>query len=123
MKSSLHSSWNLRSILIFTFLILSVSSGCGRLRRFLSRLHVEHVSYHSVTISWTPAKPDVAGYNVYREWQFSGPIRLTPQTVQGTQFVDKTAIAGHSYTYYVTSVDAGGLESKPSESISVNVPK
>ncbi|HWF13672.1 MAG TPA: hypothetical protein VG272_08060 [Candidatus Acidoferrales bacterium] len=65
----------------------------------------------------------MAGYNVYREWQFSGPIRLTPQIVQGTQFIDKTAIAGHVYSYYVTSVDSGGLESKPSESISVNVPK
>src|ERR1700693_1141630 len=109
MKSSLHSSRNLRSIFVFTFLFLSVSTGCGRVRRFLSRLHVEHVNYHSVTISWTPAKPDVAAYNVYREWQYNEPIRLTPQIVQGTQFVDKTAIAGHTYTYYVTSVDAGGL--------------
>jgi fibronectin type 3 domain-containing protein len=123
MKSYIHSSRNLRSIFVFTFLFLLVSTGCGRVRRFLSRLHVEHVNYHSVTIGWTPAKPEVAGYNVYREWQFSGPIRLTPQIVQGSQYVDKTAIAGHTYTYYVTSVDSGGLESKPSESISVNVPK
>jgi hypothetical protein len=76
-----------------------------------------------VTISWAPAKLDVAGYNVYRDWQFSGSARLTPEIVKGTQFVDKTAIAGHTYTYYVTSVDAAGLESKPSEIITVVVPK
>jgi fibronectin type 3 domain-containing protein len=100
-----------------------VLTGCGRVRRFISRFHFEHENYRSVTIGWTAATPPVVGYNVYREYQFSGPIRLTQQIVQGTQFIDKTAIAGHTYTYYVTSVDAGGLESKPSESISVNVPK
>ena len=93
------------------------------MRRFISRHHVEHVTYRSVTISWTPAKPEVAGYNVYRDWQFSGPARLTPQIVQETQFVDKMAITGHTYTYYVTSVNAAGLESKPSEIITVVVPK
>jgi fibronectin type 3 domain-containing protein len=123
MKSYIHSSRNLRSIFVFTFLFLSVSTGCGRVRRFLSRLQAEDVNYHSVTISWTPAKSDVAGYNVYRDWQSSGPIRLNPQIMQGTQFVDKMALAGHTYTYYVTSVDAGGLESKPSEVITVVVPK
>jgi fibronectin type 3 domain-containing protein len=123
MKSYTHSSRNLRSIFVLTFLFLALSTGCGRVRRFLARLHVEHVSYRTVTISWTPAKPDVAGYNVYRDWQFSGPIRLTQQIVQGTEFIDKTAIAGHTYTYYVTAVDAGGLESKPSESINVDIPK
>jgi hypothetical protein len=122
MKSCNLPSRNLRLFFVCTFLILSVSTGCGKLERLYARLHVEPVTYHTVTISWNPAKPDVAGYNVYRDWQSSGPARLTPQIVQGTQFEDKTALAGHIYTYYVTSVDANGLESKPSQIASVVVP-
>lgn len=88
-----------------------------------ARFHVEHVNYHTVTVSWDAPTSAVAGYNVYREYQFSGPIRLTPQPLHDTQYIDKMALAGHTYSYYVTSVDASGLESKPSERINVDVPK
>ncbi len=77
---------------------------------------------HSVTISWTASKSLVAGYNVYREYQLSGPVRLTLRLVSGTQYTDKTVAAGRTYSYYVTSVDLRGIESKPSEKVSVTVP-
>jgi len=57
------------------------------------------------------------GYYVYRETQFSGPIKLTPQIIVGTQYVDKSVEAGHNFPYFVTSVDSRGLESKPSDKI------
>jgi fibronectin type 3 domain-containing protein len=122
MKSCKLPSRNFRSILVFAFLLVSVTTGCGKLSQLYARIHTERVTYHAVTISWNPAKSNIAGYNVYRDWQYNGATRLNPQIVQGTQFVDNTAIAGHIYSYYVTSVDSKGLESKPSEIASVVVP-
>lgn len=77
---------------------------------------------HSVTISWVASKSAVQGYNVYREFQYGGPVKLTPQFIPGTQYTDTTAKRGRTYSYFVTSVNSNGLESAPSETITVTVP-
>ena len=100
--------------------MLSLIAGCGKMRGIFSPSAPENP--HFVTISWAPSKSAVMGYNVYREYQYSGAVRLTPQIVTQTQYVDGTAQAGRTYEYYVTSVDSRGLESKPSERITVAVP-
>lgn len=78
---------------------------------------------HFVTIVWTPSKSDVAGYYVYR---FSSPgdlARVSNGIVSTTQYTDKTVEGGKMYTYYVKSVDLKGIESPPSEEITVKVPR
>ncbi len=107
----------LRALFLFSILSLSLLAGCGRIRRWFTPANP-----HSVTIGWTAGNSSIAGYNVYRESQFSGAIRLTTRTVPGTQYTDKSVEAGRTYSYYVTSVDFKGLESKPSEKITVTIP-
>jgi hypothetical protein len=77
----------------------------------------------SVTIRWAPSESDVVGYNVYRASPGGAPAKLTAHPVRETKFVDGTVEAEHSYSYFVTSVNAKGLESDPSERIDVQVPK
>jgi fibronectin type 3 domain-containing protein len=77
---------------------------------------------HSVTLSWIASKSPVAGYNVYREFQYGGPVKLTSSVVAGTVYTDNTVAAGRTYSYFVTSVDSKGQESKPSEKVWATVP-
>jgi fibronectin type 3 domain-containing protein len=77
---------------------------------------------HSVTVSWKPGKSPVAGYNVYRVMPPGGPIKLSPAIVTDTQFTDRTVAAGNTYLYFVTTVDSKGVESRPSDKLSVAVP-
>jgi fibronectin type 3 domain-containing protein len=121
MKKSLHPFPAVRVFFLFSLLTLSLLAGCQKVRGLFA--HADAQNPHSVTIGWTAAKPPVEGYNVYRIVQFSGPIRLTTRIVTDTQFIDRNVQAGSTYTYYVTSVDSRGMESKPSEKISVTVPK
>ena len=59
---------------------------------------------------------------MYRESPPSAAVKLTTGLVSGTQYTDKTVEAGHTYLYYVTSVDSKGVESKPSAKIKVTIP-
>ena len=117
MRKPLHFTPAARAFFLFSFIALSPLAGCQKLHGLFARLQP-----HSVTIGWTASKSPVAGYFVYRETQFSGPIKLTPNMISSTQFVDKSVESGHTYSYFVTSVDSHGLESKPSDKISATVP-
>ena len=120
MRTRFHSSLALRGFCLFSFVALSLLSGCGKLRSWSTRKEPENP--HSATIGWAASVSPVAGYNVYRESQPGGAVKLTTRTVSGTQYTDKTVEAGHTYSYYVTSVDLKGIESKPSAKITATVP-
>ena len=120
MRSHFHTSKALCGLCLFSFVALSLFAGCGKLRS--GNTQKESDKPHSVTITWTASKSQVVGYNVYRESQPSGPVKLTTRVVSGAQYTDETVEAGHTYSYYVTSVDFKGMESKPSEKITVTVP-
>ena len=78
---------------------------------------------HSVTVSWTASTSPILGYNVYQTLMPDGPrIKLTPQPVTATQYVDSTVAAGQTYAYVVTAVDSKGKESLPSAPIMATVP-
>jgi fibronectin type 3 domain-containing protein len=64
----------------------------------------------------------VAGYIVYRVSANGKTDRLTARLVAETKYTDNTVQAGQTYSYYVTSVDAKGVESKPSDKITATVP-
>ncbi len=67
----------------------------------------EGTSDDEVTLSWNPVTWAVS-YNVYRGTvnDFSRAVLLT--TVEGTSFVDDTAVPGMLYYYWIVSVANGG---------------
>jgi fibronectin type 3 domain-containing protein len=122
MKNPSHFTRIRRGLFLVCFAALSLISGCGKLRDLFSSTHKEPDNPHSVTIGWTASKSPVEGYNVYRATPSSGPVKLTPRLVSGTQYTDKTVEAGQTYMYSVTSVDFKAVESISSEKITVTVP-
>ena len=74
----------------------------------------------AVTISWTGnTANDITGYNVYRALASDGVFsKITAVPVSGKTFTDTTAVAGTSYTYYVTAAAYQGGESAPSAQVS-----
>ena len=81
---------------------------------------------HQVDLSWeSPASSpvEVVGYHVYRAPASSSSYQLQNSSVATeTVYLDTTVQSGLSYNYYVTSVDASGVESGPSNTVSVTIP-
>jgi hypothetical protein len=121
MTRDFHSSPFLRGFCVFFFAALCLLAGCGKLRG--GNVPREPDNPHSATITWGASVSAVAGYNVYRESQPGSAVKLTPRIVSGTQYTDKTVEAGHTYSYFITSVDSKGIESRPSEKITVTIPR
>jgi hypothetical protein len=80
---------------------------------------------HEVDLSWNPpgSSPDpVAGYNVYRSIG-SGAVTLINTSIDTqTAYVDSAVVSGTTYSYLVKSVDNSGIESIPSNQVTVTVP-
>jgi fibronectin type 3 domain-containing protein len=80
---------------------------------------------HEVDISWSApsSSPDpVVGYNVYRSAGSGASQLLNPSVQTPTSYVDSTVVSGSTYSYIVKSVDSAGVESVPSNQITVTVP-
>jgi fibronectin type 3 domain-containing protein len=120
MRNLVHFSPGLRGFCLFSFVALTLVAGCGK--KADPQTPAAPVNPHSVTISWVASKSQVAGYNVYRSSGSGNPVKLTNGIVLGTEYTDRTVAAGQTYSYYVTSVDFKGIESKPSGKITATVP-
>ena len=121
MKNPFHFSPGLRGFCVVSFVALSIVAGCGK-KGSDPQTPAEPVNPHSVTVSWVSSKSQVAGYIVYRSSGSGNPVRLTNGIALGTEYTDRTVAAGQTYSYYVTSVDLKGIESKPSAKITATVP-
>jgi fibronectin type 3 domain-containing protein len=121
MLKPLDSSAALRRFFLIALLGLPLVSGCGPLVRWYNG-RVAAQNPHSVTINWKASASAVEGYYVYRASPPVSPVKLTAKVIEETQYKDTTVEAGHTYSYSVTSVDFRGVESKPSELITVTVP-
>jgi hypothetical protein len=76
-----------------------------------------------IDLSWTPgSEQDLAGYNVYRSEDGAPPEKINPQLVTSPAFRDEKVVAGKTYAYMVTAVDARGNESVKSGEASEKVP-
>jgi fibronectin type 3 domain-containing protein len=65
----------------------------------------------------------VAGYNVYRSTDGGASFtKLNTSPDSQADYSDATVQSGASYVYQVTSVDASGVESAPSNQFSLSVP-
>jgi hypothetical protein len=88
---------------------------------------VSHSMAHEVDLSWnapTNSARPISGYHVYRATAGSSSYQLlNSDVVTETKFVDVTVQGGHTYEYFVKSVDSStGVESGPSNTIRATVP-
>lgn len=121
MKSPFQFPPGLRGICLAGFVTIFLLAACGKRQSAASQTPPKS-SGHSVSISWAPSKSAVAGYIVYRVSANGKTDRLTTRLVTDTKYTDTTVQAGQTYMYYVTSVDAKGVESRPSDKITATVP-
>jgi hypothetical protein len=81
------------------------------------------MTQHTVSLTWTASASQVTGYNIYRGTQSGGPYsRLNPASQQDANYTDSTVLAGTTYFYVTTAVDAGGAESSNSNEATAVVP-
>jgi hypothetical protein len=80
-------------------------------------------SSHYVSLSWTASVSSVAGYDIYRSAQASGPFTLINSAVNpGTTYTDNTIQPGQTYYYAVTAVSSSGLQGVYSNLVQATVP-
>jgi len=81
---------------------------------------------HQVALSWnapTDSSDPITGYNVYRTASGGSNYQLLNSSPVGAlAYTDATVLSGSSYDYIVTSVDAEGAESVPSNTITEAIP-
>jgi hypothetical protein len=67
---------------------------------------------HYVSLSWTDSTPSLAGYNIYRGTQPTGPFaKINPALEPATVYTDNTVVSGQTYYYATTAVDSNNVES------------
>jgi hypothetical protein len=81
---------------------------------------------HEVALAWlapVDSPVSITGYDVYRANEGSSSYQLLNSSLIGeTNYTDITGQSGASYQYYVASVDAAGVQSTPSNTVSVTIP-
>jgi hypothetical protein len=78
---------------------------------------------HSVALSWNPTSSSVAGYNIYRGTQPTGPFtKLNSLSTTATLYTDSNVVSGNTYYYAATSVDSNGVESQYSNLAQAAIP-
>jgi hypothetical protein len=80
---------------------------------------------HQVDLSWdastNPPNP-VAGYNIYRLTGTAPFALINSSPDPSLTYVDSAVTSGTTYSYEVKSVDSSGVESVPSNEITVTIP-
>jgi hypothetical protein len=80
---------------------------------------------HEVDLSWdAPASsPDpVAGYNIYRATGSGSFVLINSSPDSAVVYVDSTVVSAATYNYVVKAVDFSGVESIPSNQITLTIP-
>jgi hypothetical protein len=80
---------------------------------------------HSVDLSWdapTSSPDPVAGYNIYRATGTGSLVLINSSPDSAVVYTDSTVVSGATYSYVVKSVDFSGVESTPSNEITVTIP-
>ena len=81
---------------------------------------------YQVNLTWNApvsSSDPVAGYHVYRSANGGASYQLlNPAVDTSTSYADSNVQDELAYVYQVTSVDASGIESPPSNSVSVSIP-
>jgi hypothetical protein len=80
---------------------------------------------HQIDLSWdapSSSADPVAGYNIYRSTNGGSLTKLNGSPDTQVTYTDNAVQSGSTYMYEVKSVDASGVESGPSNQITVPVP-
>ncbi|MDA1098897.1 MAG: NADH:flavin oxidoreductase [Proteobacteria bacterium] len=75
-----------------------------------------------IRLSWSPVDgpgAEIAGYDIYRADGF-GTVQCV-EAVKGRRFVDRLALSGQTYRYFVRAFDHDGRTSPPSETIAITM--
>lgn len=77
----------------------------------------------SVVLRWTPTDARAKEYIVYKKDSLFFGETLRYNKVLTAEFIDREIKAGEKYYYRVSAIDENGLESKPSEEVTLSLPK
>jgi hypothetical protein len=77
---------------------------------------------YSVTLTWNPSTPPIAGYNVYRGTAPGSYSKINSTVDPNTTYTDSTVVSGATYYYAATSVNSSGQESEYSKPVQVLIP-
>ena len=78
---------------------------------------------HSVALSWNSTTSSVAGYNIYRGTQPTGPFtKLNSLIDTATLYTDSNVVSGNTYYYAATSINSNGVESQYSNITQASIP-
>ncbi|WP_299546816.1 hypothetical protein [uncultured Helicobacter sp.] len=77
----------------------------------------------SVVLRWTPTDDRAKEYIVYKKDSLFFGETLRYNKVLTAEFIDREIKAGEKYYYRVSAIDENGLESKPSEEVTLSLPK
>ncbi len=77
---------------------------------------------YSVSLSWNPSNPPVAGYNVYRGTAPGAYSKINSVLDANPAYTDSTVTSGVTYYYAATAVNSSGQESGYSTPVEVSVP-
>ena len=84
---------------------------------------VAQSSSHYVSLSWNAATGNPAGYNVFRGTSSGGPYAMINTALEAsTNYTDNTVVAGTTYYYVASAVNAQGEESAYSNVVKVVIP-
>ena len=84
---------------------------------------VAQSSSHYVSLSWNAATVNPAGYNVFRGTSSGGPYETINTALEAsTNYTDNTVVAGTTYYYVASAVNAQGEESAYSNVVKVVIP-
>lgn len=79
------------------------------------------IAAHAVTLTVSDAGANLLGFNIYRSDVSGGPYTKLNQSPVPSPYVDTTVVAGQTYYYVATAVNAIG-ESAQSNQISATIP-
>jgi fibronectin type 3 domain-containing protein len=83
-------------------------------------------SAHQVTLNWQMGVDNgdaTVGYDVFRMLAGGQFQQVNVSIVSLTTFKDTSVSGGKTYQYFVTAVDAAGVQSGPSNTVTVTVPQ
>ena len=79
---------------------------------------------NSVKITWMPGDNRAVKYSVVKKYSQGFSQKKTKYiNIRENQYIDNDVVPGVEYNYQVIAVDKNGIESKPTEDITIDVPK
>lgn len=103
-------------LIVFFFLFIGLTLRASTLPTITT--YIADLSWQAPSVSLDP----VVGYFVYRAPSSGSFQPLNESAISSTTYEDPYLDYGVTYQYYVVSADANGVQSSPSNTISLTIP-